>query len=61
MPYTLWRQTCSLHTGEEGVLFIGDPLAWTVVIKLCLQSINAVVVLSATQDALPGLDQLFPC
>lgn len=54
-------QTCSLHTGEEGVFFIGDILHWTVVVKLCLQSVNAPIFSFAIMDAFSGLQHLSPC
>lgn len=56
-----WIQTCSLHTGEEGIFFIGDILHWTVVVKLCPQSINAPILSSAILDALSGFEHPFPC
>lgn len=51
----VWKQTCSLHASEEGVVFMGDLRRWTVVVKLCLQSVNALIFSSAVSDALSGL------
>ena len=53
--YVIWKQTCSLHTGEEGVLFIGDVRHWTVFFKLGLQSLEALIFSPGVLDALSGL------